>query len=257
MVSSSSTLLFESGIMKIFDYDPIHDRYLTRTLQLPSLPLFSNLDIPLFEHTSKAILSSIKPSSSMTAPVNGDQKWRTATMSRFIECFELVDTTKATSSSSTIRSSHSTQTKKATNPLYLEKASRRCNSNPNLSKRNTAEELDPALVSGASSSSRKGPKRSLSNTFHVLSGLLPTKRKRRLDKKHDERDDDDNDSYSLLSSSSSSTSIRMAWQGTTWLDEMKTSSDFGSRQRLTSIDRSQPWWTATPPLSNYNVCVDA
>ncbi|ORZ22357.1 hypothetical protein BCR42DRAFT_487925 [Absidia repens] len=280
--SSSSTLLFESGIMKIFDYDPIHDRYLTRTLELPSLPLISNLDIPLFEPASTVLVSSIKPSSSMKATVNGDQKCRTATMSRFIEYFELADSTKVTAtttastttttssssslsvpsyyncSSSTIRSSHSTPAKKATKSLYLTKTSIRCNSNPNLSKKNTTEELDPTLVSDTSSSPRKAPKRSLSSAFHVLSGLLPTKSKRRLDNKHDVQDDsDDNDSDSLISSSSSSSSIRMAWQGTTWLDEMKTSTDFDSRQRLASIDRSQPWWTATAPLSNHNVCVNA
>lgn len=117
------------------------------------------------------------------------------------------------------------------------------------------EPLDPELLSVFSSTPRKAPKRSLSNAFHVLSGLLHTKNKRRLNSKHDESKDDDR--LSRISTSSSSSTIRMAWQGTTWLDEMKTSSDFGPRQRLASIDRTQPWWTATAPLSNDSVCVNA
>jgi hypothetical protein len=73
----------------------------------------------------------------------------------------------------------------------------------------------------------KAPKRSLSNAFQALSGLLPKRRSQ-----------SDTDS-SRLSICSSTTTLRLAWQGTTWLDEMKTVDDGGAR--LASFDR--PWWT--------------
>ncbi|KAI8342321.1 hypothetical protein BC941DRAFT_465993 [Chlamydoabsidia padenii] len=243
----TSTLLFESGIMKISDYDPIHDRYETRTLQLPCLPLFDHFDLPLFEPSSTPHPLSSRKKRPVTQ----------RTMSRFIEYFEMVDTTDASSTvstaystSSTLRSSKSTSTKKTTQSTTT--TPRRCHSNPNMSKKHMLMKIESLnRVTPSKASSTKAPKRSLSNAFHVLSGLLP-KSKRRLDKVNQADDDDDNDddASSRLSVSSSSTTIRLAWQGTTWVDEMKTSDDFGSRQRLSSFDQTRPWWTTTlAPLS--------
>lgn len=119
--------------MKISDYDPIHGRYKTRTLQLPTFPLLDHFDLPLFEP--------------MTFSPSALRKKRPVphrTMSRFIECFELLEATdssccsSSTSSSSfsttasTLRSVKSTSSKKAPKAA---KAPRRCYSHPNMSNK--------------------------------------------------------------------------------------------------------------------------
>ncbi|CAO3580722.1 unnamed protein product [Absidia cylindrospora] len=201
---SSSTLLFESGIMKISDYDPVHDRYQTRTLQLPNLPLFDQFDLPSFDSTNKSqssisrqpssstLVSSLFPSSTSTAPKDIDPKkrggipTRRQTMSRFIECFEHVPDTSSSpisanfSTASTLRSTKSIPSKKSAKSFYSTKSPRRCYSNPNFSKKTTMkiEPLDPALVAASFKTNQvtpspNAPKRTLSNAFHVLTGLLP------------------------------------------------------------------------------------
>ncbi|KAI8081677.1 uncharacterized protein BX664DRAFT_340989 [Halteromyces radiatus] len=274
-----STLLFESGIMKISDYDPIKDKYQIRTLQLPNLPLLENLELsPLLvdnnnnnntiDDSNKMEISTTTTTSSSTDTIIHRKKPSSVSQntSRFTECFELtciptVFNESIPTPSSTLRSSKSVTSKKASKSIYNTKTPRRCYSNPNLSKKNTMmdiEPLDPTLVTtmmkNNKTSTIRTPKRSLSNAFHVLSGLLP-KNKRRLDiSEHDSKQGDDG---SIRTIGSSSSTIRQAWVGTTWVDEMKTC-DLDSRQRFSSKDETRSWWQSTLPsslLSSVDVCM--
>ncbi|KAI8333667.1 hypothetical protein BC941DRAFT_434146 [Chlamydoabsidia padenii] len=201
----SSTLMFESGVMKIQDYDPIHGRYETRTLQLPSLPLFDQLDLSVFD-------STFHEDSNTTCTKNSH-------LSRFIECFE--------EPSTTIKSSASLRSRKSTSAKKTVKSPRRCYSNPNMSKK--SRKVDSMILP------TNAPKRSLSNAFQVLSGLLPIKNKRRLDA--DDR------------RISTSSTLEQVWQSMTYLDEIKTSMDHGMRPSP-SRSQTKPWW-----LNPTDVCV--
>ncbi|SAL98192.1 hypothetical protein [Absidia glauca] len=221
---NSSSILFESGIMKISDFNPIHGRYETRTLQLPSLPLFDQLDLSLFEPSPTHHNASLLSSSTATLTPNTPRQ----ALSRFIECFELQDP----ATTSTIKSSTSLRSRKSTSSKKAAKAPRRCYSNPTLSKKDRLIKTEPSMEPPMPRSN--APKRSLSNAFHALSGLLP-KSKRRADADDDQR--------SVLSATSTTTTIRQAWQSMTYLDEMKTSVDHGTRQPLSSRYQTRSWWT--------------
>lgn len=153
MAVTPSTLLFESGIMKLSDYDPINDRYqLVRTLELPNLPSFEPLDMPSFldnqeinhHHHHENQLSSSSPSSISSSKIiihqNNQQQQHCQydqTLSRFTECFEKVPlpsfSNLTNNYASTLRSTKSVSSKKSIR--LIQKPPRRCHSNPNLSKK--------------------------------------------------------------------------------------------------------------------------
>ncbi|CAO3625776.1 unnamed protein product [Cunninghamella blakesleeana] len=278
MTITPSTLLFESGIMKLSDYDPINDRYqLVRTLELPNLPSFEPLDMPSFldnnhrhhyyhhyHQENPLSLPSSSSSSSISSSnttINNSQQQRCQydqTLSRFTECFEKVPLPSSSNLTnnyaSTLRSTKSVSSKKSIR--LMQKPPRRCNSNPNLSKKklldNSIPEFDQSLLSTLKETQTKQQvvitKKSISNAFQRLTGFIPKTNKKALLSKDDV---DDN--------KSETSTIRQAWTNSTWLDDMKVSMEsnhhlpFPNYNSLSKRQQTKSWWTMTSSNSTSSI----
>ncbi|KAI8075123.1 hypothetical protein BC940DRAFT_287508 [Gongronella butleri] len=102
---SSSTLFFEAGIMKLSAYDPVQDRFETKTLELPRL-MFEPLEMP-----------SMMECGPLSAPVSPSVSRVSKVRSRFTEYFE-VDPHRYFGKSPRRSASQPSLTKKAKRPRF-------------------------------------------------------------------------------------------------------------------------------------------
>ncbi|CAO3618212.1 unnamed protein product [Cunninghamella echinulata] len=267
MAITPSTLLFESGIMKLSNYDPINDRYqLVRTLELPNLPSFEPLDMPLLtdHHPHHPHHHYHEESSKKNHSYQQDH-----TISRFTECFEMMTpppplSIYTSNYSSTLRSTKSVSSKKSIR--LIQKPPRRCYSNPNLSKKKALDssipdfnqELLSTFKETQSSKQQQQQqeqqqvvrKKSITKALQRLTGLIPNKKSHSLDtnNNHHHHHGNDDDTRSETST------IRQAWVSTTWLDEMKSSMESNHPPQFSDIKRQQTksWWSMANPISNSN-----